>query len=490
MDMVKAATFTPFFPITLRDAFELADKRELSMDLVYKKSPEFKSLRESARSIEDVNILFMQKIIPVSIGYGEEYFLAAKDLQQVCWQALTLLDDHSLPEVLAYLKSSDLMAKDSDAQKGVVLTTVHKSKGKEFENVIYYPRKTQDKSNFQNRVVEGIMSSKGKNVEEELEEEVLRINFVAFTRARKRLMIVTDKPGDFLNDYSTSAELEVYLGEKTALSESDKRAYALFINKEYDKARELLEIKDFWIIKYVQTHFDSLDRISYSSLTTDAYEYFTKSILGLWEKSLSMTLGNDVHNAAEAMILGERYEVDEKTKPYIENVKSLINEIQAEYPESHSTEKGIKCPVSNLVDTEDSLLFKGKIDAVFKNEGQYLIVDWKTDWSDQYATKHRQQLELYKRLFSMSEGINIDNISVAIGYVGLKHKVHDGTISARLDMAQPAGSAFNTIMKRVNLLLSWRQDVFRFFNDLKESKDDDSLKRSILEQYEKERQDL
>jgi DNA helicase-2/ATP-dependent DNA helicase PcrA len=432
----------------------------------------------------------MQKIIPVSIGYGEEYFLAAKDLQQVCWQALTFLEDHSLPEVLAYLKSSDLMAKDSDTNKGVVLTTVHKAKGKEFENVIYYPRKTKDKSNFQNRVVEGIMSSKGINVEEELEEEALRINFVAFTRARENLMIVTDKPRDFLNKYSIAAELEVDSAEKTRLSENNKRAYTLFINKEYDKARELLEVKDSWIIKYVQAHFDSLDRIFYSLLTTDAYEYFTKSILGLWEKSLSMTLGSDVHNAAEAMIMGETYEVDEKTKPYIENVKTLIGEIQADYSENHSTEKSVKCPVSNLADTDDSLQFSGKIDAVFKDGEKYLIVDWKTDWSDQYASKHRQQLELYKRLFSMSESINMDNISVAIGYVGLKHKVHDGTISGRLDMAQPAGSAFNTIMKRVNILLAWRQDVHCFFDDLKEAKDDDSLKRSILEQYEKERQDL
>ena len=134
--------------------------------------------------------------------------------------------------------------------------------------------------------------------------------------------------------------------------------------------------------------------------------------------------------------------------------------------------------------------FNGKIDAVFKNGGKYLIVDWKTDWQDKNASKHRRQLALYKRLFSISEGISIENISVAIGYVGLKNKVHDGTIRARLDMAQPAGSAFNTVMKRVALLLAWRQDVRRFFEDLKESKDDDSLKRSILEQYEKERQDL
>ena len=57
-------------------------------------------------------------------------------------------------------------------------------------------------------------------------------------------MIVTDKPWDYLNDFSIATELEVDAVEKTGVSENSKRAYALFINKEYDKARELLEIKD------------------------------------------------------------------------------------------------------------------------------------------------------------------------------------------------------------------------------------------------------
>ena len=121
-------------------------------------------------------------------------------LQQACQQALTLLKDKSLVEVLAYLKSSDLLANESDIERGVVLTTVHKAKGKEFENVIYVPKKTTDKSNFQDRVVEAILESKGFNVKEELEEEFLRINFVAFTRAEKNLIVVTDKPSEYLND--------------------------------------------------------------------------------------------------------------------------------------------------------------------------------------------------------------------------------------------------------------------------------------------------
>jgi len=101
---------------------------------------------------------------------------------------------------------------------------------------------------------------------------------------------------------------------------------------------------------------------------------------------------------------------------------------------------------------DHGLLFKGLIDAVFKDGERYLIVDWKTNWSEKYASSHRQQLEVYKKLFSVSENVPLENIWVAIGYVGLKKMVHDGKIRYKLDSTPPAKSAFGTAMKRVELL--------------------------------------
>ncbi len=67
----------PFFPIGIRDAFELSGIRDLKINQIYEKSPGFKRLRESVENIEDINILFREKIVPVAINYGEEYLLAA-----------------------------------------------------------------------------------------------------------------------------------------------------------------------------------------------------------------------------------------------------------------------------------------------------------------------------------------------------------------------------------------------------------------------------
>ena len=65
-----------------------------------------------------------------------------------------------------------------------MLTTIHKAKGREFDNVIYIPSVTRSQTNFVDEVVEAILSSKGIHAEEELEEELLRINFVAFHKGK------------------------------------------------------------------------------------------------------------------------------------------------------------------------------------------------------------------------------------------------------------------------------------------------------------------
>ena len=53
------------------------------------------------------------------------------------------------------------------------------------------------------------LKSKGINAEEELEEETLRVNFVAFTRAKNKLYIITEKPNEYMNDFAEIKEIEV-----------------------------------------------------------------------------------------------------------------------------------------------------------------------------------------------------------------------------------------------------------------------------------------
>ena len=49
------------------------------------------------------------------------------------------------------------------------------------------------------------------------------------------------KVEDYLNDYAETAKIQVEAIESFDLTEKSKRAYNLFVNGEYDKAKELLK---------------------------------------------------------------------------------------------------------------------------------------------------------------------------------------------------------------------------------------------------------
>ena len=313
---IKNAMFTPFFPCTMQQAFELSSEKN-----IVEKVPAFKELREKVKTVEDVNILFKERIIPICMGYGKEYVSAGTAMQTAYQEAISFLNDKSMNSLVSYLQSTDLLSKDSEAEKDIVLTTVHKAKGRQFENVIYIPTKTRNNGGFQDSVVEGILKSKGINVEEELEEETLRVNFVAFTRARNKLIILSDKIKDYLNDYAELKNIEADKKECLDMNESKKRAFDLFVNKQFDEAKELLDSKNNWIKKFVNDYFKSLEHISFSSLPENAYDYFVDKILRIRRVSFATNLGSEVHEAAKQVLLGEEYSVSDEAKPFVENVK-------------------------------------------------------------------------------------------------------------------------------------------------------------------------
>jgi DNA helicase II / ATP-dependent DNA helicase PcrA len=481
---VKNSMFTPFFPISLQEAFTIADAKHKNVADFLKDIPVFRQLRESIKTVEDVNVLFSEKIIPISLAYGKEYLSAAVSLQQSFIEALKVLSVKNSHSMMSYLLITDLLSQDTDSEKDIVLITVHKAKGKEFDNVIYLPSKNRDKTNFQDKVVEGILKSKGINADEELEEETLRVNFVAFTRAKKNLVILTDKVKDYLNDSADLGEVKITSEVEMTLDERKKRAYDLFVNKQYDEAKSLLENKDEWIKTFVKNYFDSLEHLSFTSLPESAYQYFKDKILGIREFMGAANLGSEVHDAAEKLLRGEKVEVSSEAKPFFENVKKIFNLVKNDYPSVVEAEFPINMPLKDL-GFGSSLMFKGFIDAVFRNGDQYLILDWKTDKNEGRSSKHRQQLETYRRAYSKKKNIPIENIKVAIGFVGLRTTINTGKIDFKLDDKQPAKSAFDTFTKKVEKMLSWVDDVDVFFEDFIKEKINDNLWRSVVEEYER-----
>ena len=113
-----------------------------------------------------------------------------------------------------------------------MLTTVHKAKGRDFDIVVYIPSSTA-RTSFMDLVVEAVLDSKDIKVKEEMAEESLRVDFVAFTRAKEKLFILTDDKSSKNYHLQDLNELEVDDSSEelvaTKMNSKMAEAFALFV---------------------------------------------------------------------------------------------------------------------------------------------------------------------------------------------------------------------------------------------------------------------
>lgn len=433
---IKSAFFTPYFPITMKDAFELSENKKLTLEEIYEKSPKFKEIREQQKDVGTIRELFTEKIYPISIARGEDYLLSAEALLESAQEALNIFEGIDLETFMQYLKTTDILSTTTEKKAKIILTTVHKAKGLDFENVIYITKELKNKRGFLDYIVEGILKTQNINVEEELEEEKIRIDFVANTRAKKQLFIVTDKANELLNEKSELIEIQNQEISKKYY-EKQQRAYTLFVNRDYEKAKELLEHHSEWIIKKIKQHFDDIERLSFSTIGMKASEYLEKQILKIRQDSKALKIGGETHKAIEQYLLGKQIEIPSEIKLYYENAKETIKQIKLKYPELVGVEEKIKISLSELMETKQQINYVGMIDAIFKNKNEYLLVDWKTSKNKMHVSEYRRQLEIYKKIYSKKHKIPEDQIKILIAFIGLKKVVNDGIIYNETDEKQP-----------------------------------------------------
>ena len=175
-------------------------------------------------------------------------------------------------------------------------------------------------------------------------------------------------------------------------------------------------------------------------------------------------------------------------EPFKQNILTILTDIKKQFPIFVGAEEQVEVPLKSIVETDDDIKFFGKIDAIFRNDDAYLIVDWKTDADDKKGSKYRQQIDAYRRAYAAKNNISLNTIRTAIAFIGLRSRIKTGRIECRYDEKQPIKSAIETFTKKVNLLLSWKKDVNKFFEDLLETEQDDVIWRSVIEEYKKEAQ--
>lgn len=487
-DSVIAALFTPFSGVTLREAFQIASKNKYERDwrkVAVGSAKGFAELKESL-GMETLPKLFSERIMPIAVSMGRDYYFTASSVSASIaefFQMVKVPDADSLFDFLAITDDEYAPAKK---ECKLTLTTVHKSKGLEFDSVVYVPVNTHKSLGFVDAAVYSIIkASLGRDVREELDEEDLRVDFVAFTRARDALCIV-------LND----RQAESYVLGSMAVSTSEAQARGIATPWKYDEAYSLFlsgrkgeSLKaarggENWLTEAVSEYFSSKNKLSYSLLNAldDPYEFLKDSILGISEHvTKGLKTGSDVHAIAESRFKHgvNPKDIEEKYQPYLSNIEFIDKEIRAKHSADQiGAEIPFEVPLSSIFSYKGSegLYFKGKIDAVYRTkDGRILILDWKTDKTDSKAGDHRRQLAVYRKAYSVLEGIDENMIDVALGFIGLKGNVNTGKLDCELDETKPRKGQLETFGKRVLKFLEYRSNPGEFLDSVLNSDADEPL---------------
>jgi DNA helicase-2/ATP-dependent DNA helicase PcrA len=494
------ALFTPFSGITLKEAFEAADlwiSRKDESNNEMPKAVEFAASsffsRKKEFTLDKTKSLFNNIIMPISMQIGKEYYITAQAINAGINQFFDTVSDKNRDSFFEYLSILEENYVPVEEERSLLLTTVHKAKGREFDNVIYLPTSRSAKESFIDMIVYSIIKAvKGIDIREELDEEQIRVDFVAFTRAKDNLYIITNQRND--------SKYEVEGFEKESLNEEDEiepeinrfdEAYAMFLNGRHEEAESKINPNDPWLANLIKGYFSNCSNLSYSLLesTDDQYEFLKEKILKMPNPiQFALTMGTRAHEIAERRFKGtlieEELTGDEKI--YLRNIKAVDNEIKEKLRMKQiEAELEIKLSIKDIFkELPEDMRFKAILDAVYESEGEepkkYLILDWKTDRMNNNASTHRRQLAVYRKVLAASRNIEESDISIAIGFIGLKGNINTKTINYKIDMEQPKPQQIKTFEKHVQRFLNYKKNPETFISELKEKKLSEPLYKRII----------
>jgi DNA helicase-2/ATP-dependent DNA helicase PcrA len=112
----------------------------------------------------------------------------------------------------------------------------------------------------------------------------------------------------------------------------------------------------------------------------------------------------------------------------------------------------------------DDLIFTGKIDALFKHDSGYLMVDWKTDRDDGRSSEHKRQLSVYKKAYSKDNNIPEDEITTCVIFIAMRERINTGKFEKSINIG--TRDPFSTFEKHLQKILGWRKDPNTFIEDI------------------------
>ena len=482
-----SATFTTFAPYTLQEAFEFSNaiKRDGTMTKT-KNTAKLDSWKTDLTK-EDLNRLFSDKIYPICVSKGSEWFSTAISVKEQIDEYLTF-ETPTLEGLFDFIAIGEESYTERSKKSVITLTTVHKAKGREFDVVIYVPSTRTSRTSFIDTITASIFQAKGIDLEDELVEESLRVDFVAFTRAKEKLFVISDDKYAGTFHLENFSEFEVDDEEEetvsTVLDTRLSEAYSLFVDGRYSDSEKLRKSKEAWLREFIFSYFQSVDRFSYSTVIKDPFDFLMKNIVKKPFSSAALDFGGNVHNALEKIVLGKAKLKDytEDEQKAIKNGLTVLEKLKKDNPgfAVQATELYQKIPMKSLTtyNEKDNLLFTGKIDGVFKHDGGIILVDYKTDKNKNYASDHKKQLAVYKKMYSKLEKVPEDKIEAYVIYVALRGGINTGTMDLQYDMGGKAGH-FVKFEENLQTVLQWKKNPDEFIKELLEQSTKDTFHEII-----------
>jgi DNA helicase II / ATP-dependent DNA helicase PcrA len=305
-----SAAFTIFSPYTIKEAFEMSE--------AFKKNPNSGRLDAikswgTGLNRQDINKAFDDIVYPLCVSKGAEWFSTAATIRQQMEEYLSFPTPTTdgLFDFMAIAEES-YVERSTDSK--ITLTTVHKAKGRDFDVVVYIPASGDVRTSFVDVIVRAVLESSGIDARKEIEEEVLRVDFVAFTRAKEQLVIIADDSNKIKYHIENLSEIEMdETQEDIIAAKMDGRlseAFSLFLAGRFDESKKLLKEEDDWLEQYIVNYFKSITHFSYSSIDTDPYSFLVRNIIKKPFVSDAAEFGILVHSGIQS-ILQNKTKIDD-----------------------------------------------------------------------------------------------------------------------------------------------------------------------------------
>lgn len=493
VEFLRRALFTPFSGLSFQEAVEISRRLDGGEgDEII--PPEIENLRHMKTGIEVIITAMKRIIMPMSVSLGQDYFSAASAIYSAVNDYSANVDGFSPMEFLDFLDMSVIDQEEDLRKSRVNILTVHKAKGQEFDNVIYVPSNTSGRLKFLDLLSYSIiMAATGMDVESDIRDEPYRIDYVAMTRAREKLLVVARARNwmDYCINQQICEVQEDHTGSESGVKRKYDLAYSRFLNGRRDDAQTIIMADRAWLRETITRYFSNLTEISPSLLKKigSPWDFLSENILGIRTQSPMAKAGTDFHRFAELYTTG-RLEI-EKMSDETARMGNAIDQILSNIPETYAripsqTEKKIVIPLGYFMESDevpDDMVMKGTIDAIFSSTdgSSHLILDYKTgrDMNSEYW----QQLWTYCRLFELSSGIEQSSIRAAIAYVNLRGPVNTEKSELKLlirDFSDLSRQS-RTVVSAIRNVVKFREDPQMFIEYLMAKKPRNDLENHLAD---------